>query len=217
MERLMVVAFLLSACGAPSDPDSADRGVEKNNMREASIPAGNAALYSRDLGDGLPVIVLHGGPDFDHSYLRPDLDRLSDSLRLIYYDQRGRGRSAAGVRAEDVTLESEIADLETVRRHYQLGATAVLGPSWGAVLALEYAIRHPDRVSHLLLMNPAPASAADLTFFRERRLNKTAPDRERMTVIAAIAATRRATPTPSPRTTGFTSLRRSGSRSTSTK
>jgi proline iminopeptidase len=54
--------------------------VETNNVRGASIPAGNAALYSRDIGDGLPVVVLHGGPDFDHSYLRPDLDRLSDSL-----------------------------------------------------------------------------------------------------------------------------------------
>ena len=174
----MAVALLLSACGAPPGLSSADRDVENNNVREASIPAGNADLYSRDIGDGLPVIVLHGGPDFDHSYLRPDLDRLSGSLRLIYYDQRGRGRSAAGVRAEDVTLESEIADLETIRQHDQLGATAVLGHSWGAVLALEYAIRHPDRVSHLLLMNPGPASAGDLVFFREHRLNKTAPDRE---------------------------------------
>jgi proline iminopeptidase len=91
------------------------------------------------------------------------------------------------VRAEDVTLESEIAALETTRQHYQLGATAVLGHSWGAVLALEYAIRHPDRVSHLLLMNPAPASAADLAFFGGHRLNKTALDRERMTVIGATA------------------------------
>ena len=80
MERLIAVAFLLSACGTPPDPESADRDVETNNVRGASIPAGNAALYSRDIGDGLPVVVLHGGPDFDHSYLRPDLDRLSDSL-----------------------------------------------------------------------------------------------------------------------------------------
>ena len=135
----------------------------------------------------MPVIVLHCGPDFDHSYLRPDLDRLADSLRLIYYDQRGRGRSAVGVRAEEVTLKSEIADLEAVRQHYQLGVAAVLGHSWGAVLALEYAIRHSNRVSHLLLMNPAPASTTDLTFFREHRLEKTAPDRERMEVIAATA------------------------------
>jgi pimeloyl-ACP methyl ester carboxylesterase len=52
------------------------------------------ALYSRDIGQGTPIIVLHGGPDFDHSYLLPELDRLSDSFHLIYYHQRGRGRSA---------------------------------------------------------------------------------------------------------------------------
>ena len=65
---------------------SADRDVERNDVREASIPAGGAALYSREIGKGLPAIVVHGGPDFDHSYLRPDLDRLSHSLRLVYYD-----------------------------------------------------------------------------------------------------------------------------------
>ncbi len=60
-------------------------------LREGYIPAGNARLYYRDIGQGQPIIVLHGGPDFDHTYLLPDLDRLSDSFRLIYYDQRGRG------------------------------------------------------------------------------------------------------------------------------
>jgi len=50
--------------------------------------------------------LLHGGPDFDSAYLLPDLDRLADAYRLIYYDQRRRGKSAAGVRAEDVSLAS---------------------------------------------------------------------------------------------------------------
>ena len=47
----------------------------------------------------------------DHSYLFPELDRLSNSFRLIYYDQRGRGRSADRVRPEDVSLASDIADI----------------------------------------------------------------------------------------------------------
>jgi pimeloyl-ACP methyl ester carboxylesterase len=49
-----------------------------------------------------------------------------------------------------------------VRQHFQLQSTALLGHSWGAVLALEYVLRHPTRVSHLILMNPAPASASDV-------------------------------------------------------
>lgn len=48
-----------------------------------------------------------------------------------------------------------------MREHYRLASTAVLGHSFGTLLALEYAIRHPERVSHLILLNPAPASAAD--------------------------------------------------------
>ena len=86
-------------------------------------------LYTRESGKGPPIIVLHGGPDFDHSYLLPDLDRLASTYRLICYDQRGRGRSAAGVKPEDVTLESEMQDLDAVRRKYGLERVAIRKPS----------------------------------------------------------------------------------------
>lgn len=83
--------------------------------RESRVQAGKASLYSREVGRGQPLIILHGGPDFDHRYLLPDLDRLADAFRLIYYDQRGRGRSADQVMPEDVTLASDIDDLDKVR------------------------------------------------------------------------------------------------------
>lgn len=57
---------------------------------EGYVPVENAVLYYREIGQGQPIIVLHGGPTFDHNYLLPDMDHLSDSFRLIYYDQRGR-------------------------------------------------------------------------------------------------------------------------------
>lgn len=149
-------------------------------------------LFCRDVGDGPPIIVVHGGPDFDHTYLLPELDRLAESFRLVYYDQRGRGRSAEGVSAEDVTIESELDDLDLVRRHFGLGTVAVLGHSWGGVLAMEYAIRHPDRVSHLILLDTAPASAGDWQSFRDAlgRLRPVA-DREAMEAIAATDAHQR--------------------------
>ena len=86
------------------------------------------------------------------------MDRLSDSFRLIYYDQRGRGKSAAHVQPEDVSLASEMQDVESVRAFFRLESAVVLGHSFGGLLAMEYALRHPDRVSHLILMNTAPAS-----------------------------------------------------------
>jgi proline iminopeptidase len=153
--------------------------------RESHIPAGKASLYAREIGQGQPIIVLHGGPDFDHTYLAPDLDRLADSFRLIYYDQRGRGRSANNVLPEEVTLTSDINDVEAVRTHFGLQSAALLGHSWGAVLALEYALRYPERVSHLILMNPAPASAKDLTVFRKTYLEKLGADMDRQRKIVA--------------------------------
>jgi proline iminopeptidase len=137
-------------------------------------------------------VVVHGGPDFDHAYLLPELDRLAGAFRLVYYDQRGRGRSADGVRPEDVSLRSDVDDLDRVRRHVGLESIAVLGHSWGGVLAMAYAIRHPDRVSHLILLDTAPASAGDWQFLREE-FGRTRPavDAAEMQAIAATDALQR--------------------------
>lgn len=128
------------ARGKPSDPLIAAllitvflsvSAVEQQNSRnpaprESRIPVGKASLYARDIGQGQPITVLHGGPDFDHSYLLPDLDRLADAFRLIYYDQRGRGMSADGVQPDDVTLASDLEDVNRVREHFRLESTALL-------------------------------------------------------------------------------------------
>jgi pimeloyl-ACP methyl ester carboxylesterase len=83
------------------------------------------------------------------------------------YDQRGRGKSADGVEPADVSLATDIEDIERVRQHFRLEAPTLLGHSWGTVLALEYALRHPNRVSRLILMNPAPASSANAALLRK--------------------------------------------------
>lgn len=156
--------------------------------REDRIPAGSTSLYCREIGRGQPIVVLHGGPDFDTGYLLPDLDRLADAYRLIYYDQRGRGKSADGVGAGEVTLASDIEDLNNVRKYFHLESQALLGHSWGAVLALEYALRHPDRVSRMILMNPAPVSATDLVVFRKFYLQRLGADMDKQRAIVAGSA-----------------------------
>jgi proline iminopeptidase len=167
---------------------SAQRANLSVNPIETRIPVGTVSLYARTVGQGRPVIVLHGGPDFDHSYLLPDLDRLKDAFRLIYYDQRGRGRSAENVRPEDVTLASDVDDIDRVRQHFRLDAPVLLGHSWGTVLALEYALRYPTRVSHLVLMNPAPAATSDVAVMRKSYLERLGADVDRQRAIAASAA-----------------------------
>jgi proline iminopeptidase len=165
-----------------------------SEVHESRIPVQGAWLYCREVGQGASIIVLHGGPDFDISYLLPELDRLSDKFHLIYYDQRGRGRSADNVKPEDVTLESEMADLDEVREHFHLDKVVLLGHSWGAVLALEYALRYPERVSRLVLMDPAPASSADINRFRKERVEKWPVLMELRKAIADTTAYKEADP-----------------------
>ncbi len=190
MKATLVLAVLAWAYAAwlPDGSSSALESERSATPRESRIPVGGAELYAREVGQGTAVIVLHGGPDFDHSYLVPDLDRLSDSFRLIYYDQRGRGRSADHVQPEDVTLASDIADMEKVRQYFHLDSVVLLGHSWGTVLALEYALRYPQQVSRLILMNPAPASTDDYKQLRKEWLEKRADDMDRRKAITATTA-----------------------------
>lgn len=181
------VAAVLAAA-SPSRSVTAQKGHAGTAATETRVPAGGASLYARVIGRGQPVIVLHGGPDFDQAYLLPDLDQLSDSYRLIYYDQRGRGKSAEGVRPEDVTLASDLDDIDRVRQHFRLNTPVLLGHSFGAVLALEYALRHPTRLSYLVLMNPAPASASQRAVLRESYLAQLGSDMDRQREIMASAA-----------------------------
>jgi proline iminopeptidase len=154
--------------------------------REGWADLPHARLFVREIGQGQPVIVLHGGPDFDHGYLLPDLDRLAGGHRLIYYDQRGRGRSTGDLEA--ITLQTEVEDLDGLRRHLGLETAALLGHSWGAVLALAYALRHAAHVSRLVLMNPAPASSDGLRLTRQAIARQLAPHEARMRELRASAA-----------------------------
>ncbi len=176
MPRSLAFGSIAAVLVASLTTPSLEQAPGGRPARESRIAVGTTSLYARDIGAGSPAIVLHGGPDFDSAYLLPDFDRLADLFHLIYYDQRGRGRSADGVRPEDVTLATDLEDIDRVRRHFGLDRTTLIGHSWGTVLALEYALRYPTRVSRLVLMNPAPGSVADVALFRKAYLAQLGDD-----------------------------------------
>jgi proline iminopeptidase len=130
MRLSLIAASLVGTLATAMPPDVA--GAQQAAESRIAV-GGGVSLYVRTIGEGQPLIVLHGGPDFDHAYLLPDLDRLADTARLIYYDQRGRGRSAEGVRPEEVTLVSEVEDLDRVRQHLGHDKAVLLGHSWGTM------------------------------------------------------------------------------------
>jgi proline iminopeptidase len=112
-------------------------------------------LYFRTLGTAdAAMVVVHGGPGLDHAYLLPDLEPLADSYTLVYFDQRGGGRSTLVADVADLDLQAHIADLDAVRRELEIERTVILGHSWGAVLAAHYARAYPQHVEKLVMVSP---------------------------------------------------------------
>lgn len=125
-------------------------------------------LFERRKGAGPPTVVLHGGPGAHHDYLLPGFDRLAHRRLLIYYDQRGGGRSPVP-REIPTGWREQVADLEALRAIWEIPRLSLAGYSWGSLLALLYALEHPDRVASLALVSPAPVWREGRVEF-ERRL-----------------------------------------------
>jgi proline iminopeptidase len=113
-------------------------------------------LFERRIGSGPPTVVLHGGPGAHHDYLLPGFDALARGRELIYYDQRGGGRSPVS-RETPVGWREQVEDLEALRQAWGLERLTLAGYSWGGLLALLYATEYPERVGRLALVSPAPA------------------------------------------------------------
>jgi proline iminopeptidase len=97
------------------------------------------SLNVEEVGDGFPVIVLHGGPGLDHSSFRPYLDPLGDEFRLLYVDERGQGRSE---RVDPATLSLDVfaRDVDLLAEALELDQFALLGHSFGAIITTKHAI-----------------------------------------------------------------------------
>jgi proline iminopeptidase len=101
------------------------------------------------------VIVLHGGPGVEHSYLLPEWRELETYSTVVFYDQRGCGKSAD--LPGPYTWEQHVADLEAVVREHARGRPVVLaGSSWGAHLALLYALEGEERIEGVILSGYTP-------------------------------------------------------------
>jgi proline iminopeptidase len=114
-------------------------------------------LFYQVMGSGSDtIVVLHGGPGLDIGYLAPDLDPLAESHVLIFYDQRGAGKSTLISDSLSVSINKHIDDLEAVRQFFNLNEMKLLGHSWGALLAAQYVSRYQQNVSKIVFSSPAP-------------------------------------------------------------
>jgi proline iminopeptidase len=117
-------------------------------------------LFYVEVGEGLPCLVMHGGPGFDHTCLHPWLDPLGEDMHLVYYDHRGHGRSGRPP-VETLTYQQLCSDADALREHLGFEKIAVLGYSFGRFIALEYALRYPEHLSHLILLDTGPGGNGD--------------------------------------------------------
>ena len=109
-----------------------------------------------------PLLILHGGPGAHHDYVLPQMLELARDHELIFYDQRGGGRSKTDSRAP-ITWRTQVDDLDRVIGELSLGAPTIVGYSWGGLLAMLFAIeaaagRTRHRPARLVLVDPAPVN-----------------------------------------------------------
>lgn len=133
--------------------------------------------------DGIPVVVLHGGPGGGCS---PAMRRYFDPnhYRVILFDQRGCGRSRPHASVEQNTTWDLVRDIEFIRVTLGIEKWFVFGGSWGATLGLIYAISHPARVKHLILRGVFLMTRRELDWFYRGGAGSFWPDVwERFTTI----------------------------------
>jgi len=111
----------------------------------------DVSLFVKVMGHGYPLLLMHGGPGLDHTTLLA-LQPLADQFTLIFYDHRCNGRSE-GAEVSSMTFANLTADADALRQTLGFDKWAVLGHSFGGNVALEYALRYPQSLSHLVLMN----------------------------------------------------------------
>lgn len=150
---LVATAALLGGCAGPPAPDTVAPA-------DTLLPVNGTHLFVHREGSGEPVLIVHGGPLLDHGYLVEPLRPLSDDFELVFYDQRLSGRSDGTVDTASISLAAFVADMEGIRTALGLEKIHLLGHSWGGLLAMEYALTHPDRLRSLVLVSPMPPSSA---------------------------------------------------------
>ena len=143
------------------------------------IEVNGARLFFDTVGSGLALgaesmverpslIVLHGGPGFDHAAMRPYFDRFADTHQVIYLDHRGNGRS--GGARETWTLDRWGDDIHAFCQALGIEKPVVYGLSFGGMVAMSYATRHPESPSKLVLASTAARMDLPATYQAMERL-----------------------------------------------
>lgn len=158
--RPLLVLLLLAAtaCASRAHGDSA-----LSSAREGYVVTPDSArLFYRVVGGrGDTIIAIHGGPGVDLESIAGDFAPLAARHVVIFYDQRGTGRSTLPADTSRLTAQQQIDDLDAVRRHFGGGRVTLVAHSYGPLLAATYALAHPDAVRKMVFFGPVPPRRGD--------------------------------------------------------
>jgi pimeloyl-ACP methyl ester carboxylesterase len=132
----------------------------------AELPGpGDCAVH-----DEPALLVIHGGPDWDHTYLRDPLVRLAGTRRVVMFDIRGCGRSTIGLPPAEYTHDAVVRDMAALLDALGLPRADLLGFSYGGAIAQRFTFAHPDRVRRLIVASSRvlPPAAGEFDGWAER-------------------------------------------------
>lgn len=132
----------------------------------------NYKIWTNKIGSGsIKLLVLSGGPGLSHDYLCSFIKYLPlDHFTIYFYDQLGTGRSNPELSDASLwTLERYLKELEQVVKCLQLENFIIYGHSWGAILAIEYALKYPKKLRGLIISNMTASIESYLVSYRKFR------------------------------------------------
>ena len=124
-----------------------------SNFKKGFVEIEDGELYYEEEGQGIPVVLINGGPGNTHHIFHPHFSRINDMARVIYYDQRGTGKSSSDETEKTYTVKQAVDDLESLRKALKIDKWTVLGFSYGGFLAQFYALNYPNNCSGLILVS----------------------------------------------------------------
>lgn len=125
-------------------------------MEYSYIDIGDCKLYCETEGQGPPMVMIHGGPGGTHHYFHPWFSQAANFCELIYYDQRGCGRSDFISGPDGYSFSQAVEDLDKLRHALGIEKWIVCGYSYGGAIAQHYTLKHPGNTLGMVLINPAP-------------------------------------------------------------
>jgi proline iminopeptidase len=129
------------------------------------------SIHINIIGEGEPIIFLHGGPGSEHRFFLPHVLPLSKKYQLVLYDQRGCGKSDP-FQDNNYSIEEEVNTLESLRKQLQHEKVNIFGESWGSMLALSYPSAYPRRVNKLFLTAAIGITQKGLKTFEKELLKR---------------------------------------------